>query len=278
MALLAVRDLLKAGVHYGHKTSRWNPRMQPYLFGKRNSIHIIDLAGTVKGLYTAYKYLAEISQDGAEIVFVGTKRPAQRLIWEESLRCGMHFVRTRWIGGTLTNFDVVRSRLERLDELESLEESGSVGSYSKKMMASLMREKRKIARNLEGIRFMEKMPGAMVVIDPVHEDIAVKEAKKRNIPVIALTDSNCDPDVADIVIPGNDDAMKSIGLILSKLADAVLEGRSGEPGPTALLMESGSAKQEEPEDSEPSADSADSADSAEESEDAEDKAEESEKD
>ena len=250
MALFAVRDLLKAGVHYGHRTSRWNPRMEPYLFGKRNSIHIIDLSGTVKGLYTAYKYLFQVSRDGGETVFVGTKRPAQRLIWEESLRCGMHFVRTRWIGVTLTNFDVVRSRLERLNELELLEESGTVGSYSKKMMATLMREKRKIARNLEGIRFMEKIPGAMVVIDPVHEDIAVKEAKKRGVAVIALTDTNCDPDVVDIVIPGNDDAMKSIRLILSKLADAVLEGRSGEPGPTALLMESGSAKVDEPGESE----------------------------
>ena len=272
MALLAVRDLLKAGVHYGHRTSRWNPKMQPYLFGKRNSIHIIDLAGTVKGLYTAYKYLAQVSRDGGETVFIGTKRPAQRLIREESLRCGMHFVRTRWIGGTLTNFDVVRSRLERLNELEALEESGATGNYSKKMFSTLMREKRKIARNLEGLRFMEKIPGAMVVIDPVHEDIAVREAKKKGIAVIALVDTNCDPGVADIVIPGNDDAMKSIRLILSTLADAVLEGRSDEPGPTAFLREPDPVKQEGDEESEPTDDS------AEESEDAEDKAEESEKD
>lgn len=234
MALLAVRDLLKAGVHYGHRTSRWNPRMEPYLFGKRNSIHIVDLSETVKGLYKAYKYLVQISRDGKETVFVGTKRPAQRPIREGASRCGMHFVRTRWIGGTLTNFDVVRSRLERLEELESLEESGAIGNYSKKMIASLMREKRKIARNLEGIKFMERMPGAMVVVDPAHEIIAIREARKREVPVIALTDTNCDPDVVDIVIPGNDDAIKSIALIVSKLTDAVLEGRDGEPGPTAL--------------------------------------------
>ncbi len=251
MALFAVKDLLKAGVHYGHRTSRWNPKMNPYLFGKRNSIHIIDLAGTVKGLYTAYKYLLQVSEDGGETVFVGTKRPAQRTIREQAVRCGMHFVKTRWIGGTLTNFDVVRSRLERLTELEALEDSGAAGGYSKKMISALMREKRKIARNLEGIRFMDKMPGAMVIVDPVHEDIAIREAKRKGIAVIALTDTNCDPDVVDIVIPGNDDAIKSISLIMSKLADAVLAGRGGDAGPTAVLGKLDSEcleQQAEPED------------------------------
>ncbi|MFC1671599.1 30S ribosomal protein S2 [Planctomycetota bacterium] len=236
MALIGVRDLLKAGVHYGHRTSRWNPKMEPFLFGKRNSVHIVDLAETVKGLYRAHKFLNQIAQDGEEVVFVGTKRPAQRLVYEESARCGMHFVRTRWIGGTFTNFSVVRSRLDRLIELEQMEESGSLGMYSKKMVSTLMRQKRKIARNLEGIRFMEKLPGAMVVIDPGHEEIAVREARKMGIPVIALTDTSCDPDPVDIVIPGNDDAMKAIRLILSMLADAILDGRGGDPGPTAALL------------------------------------------
>lgn len=237
MALFALKELLKAGVHYGHRTSKWNPKMDPYLFGKRNSIHIIDLAGTVKGLYTAYKYLLQVSQEGGETVFVGTKRPAQRAVRKEAVRCGMHFVKTRWIGGTLTNFDVVRSRLKRLDELEVIEQAGSESNYSKKMMSALMREKRKIARNLGGIRFMEKMPKAMVIVDPMHEEIALREAKRKGIAVIALTDTNCDPDVVDIVIPGNDDAMKSISLIVGKLADAVLEGRNGKVGPTAVLAE-----------------------------------------
>jgi small subunit ribosomal protein S2 len=237
MALVGVRELLKAGVHYGHRTSRWNPKMEPFLFGKRNAIHIVDLAETVKGLYRANKFLTQIAQDGEDVIFVGTKRPAQRLVFEEATRCGMHFVRTRWIGGTLTNFDVVRSRLDRLEELEQLEESGGLGVYSKKMVSTLMREKRKIARNLEGIRFMSKLPGAMVVVDPGHEEIAVREARRKGIPVVALTDTSCDPDPVDIVIPGNDDAMKSIRLVLGKLADAVLQGRSGDPGPTAVLRD-----------------------------------------
>lgn len=249
MALLTVRDLLKAGVHYGHRTSRWNPKMEPYLFGKRNSIHVIDLAETVKGLYKAYKFLVQISRDNEETIFVGTKRPAQRIVREEAVRCGMHFVKTRWIGGTLTNFDVIRSRLERLEELEELEDAGSSADYSKKMMATLMREKRKIARNLEGLRSMERMPGAMVVVDPSHETIAIREARKKGIPVIALTDTNCDPDTVNIVIPCNDDAIKSIKAVLSKLVDAVLEGRDGERGPTAILEDvSVSGKREEGQD------------------------------
>lgn len=252
MALVAVRDLLKAGVHYGHKTSRWNPRMQPYLYGKRNSIHIIDLAETVKGLYKAHKFILGISGDGMETVFVGTKRPAQRVVFEEAGRCGMHFVRTRWIGGTLTNFDVVRSRLDRLAELEGIEESGA--GYSKKMMARLMREKRKIMRNLEGIKHMKKMPGAMIVVDPGNEEIAIREARKKGIPVIALTDTNCDPDPVDIVIPGNDDAMKSIRLILSKLVDAVLGGR-GERGPVPESAEAPAKEAEEKEESDAPAES-----------------------
>ncbi len=239
MALVSVKELLKAGVQYGHRTSRWNPKMAPYIYGKRKGIHIIDLAETVKGLYRACRFLEHVCAEGEEVVFVGTKKPAQEVIFREATRCGMHFVRTRWVGGTLTNFDVIRSRVKVLDEIERIEQSDEINSYSKKAISIMRRRKRKLLRNLEGIRFMERMPGAMVVVDPSNEDIAVSEARKKGIPVIALVDTNGDPDPIDIVIPANDDSMRSISLLISRMADAVLAGRKGQPGPTAVLAAEG---------------------------------------
>lgn len=226
---LAVKDLIDAGVHYGHRASRWNPKMKPYIYSKRNLIHIIDLKETVRGLLRSIKYFNRIASGGGLILFVGTKRQAAEIIQEHATRCGMPYITERWLGGTLTNFQTIRSRLERLEELESILDGEQASTYSKKMLATLGRERRKIARNLEGIRHMTRRPEAMLVIDPHRERIAVKEARKLGVKIVALLDTDCDPDDVDLPIPGNDDSMRSIELVVSRLADAILQGKASAP-------------------------------------------------
>jgi len=222
-----VKSLVDAGVHFGHRVSRWNPKMQPYISGKRNMIHIIDVKETVKGLLRAKKLVQSVVSQGKDVLFVGTKRQARFAVEEESKRCGMHYVSERWLGGTLTNFKTIRDRLKRLDELEKLWETGQIETYSKKMKSTLNREMTKIKTNLEGIRRMDRMPGVMVIIDTRREHIAVKEAKKLGVPTIALIDTDSDPDPIDLPIPGNDDAMRAIELIMKELADSIIEGKTG---------------------------------------------------
>jgi small subunit ribosomal protein S2 len=205
--------------------------MAPYIFGKRNMIHIIDIRETVKGLLRAKKYLAQVVANGQDVLFVGTKRQAKQLVQDYASKCGMHSVSERWLGGTLTNFRTIRSRLNRLVELEDLESTGSIKDFSKKRVSSLMREKKKITRNLDGVRNMGRLPGVLFVIDPRKEHIAVKEARKLGIPTVCLLDTDADPDFADIPIPGNDDAIRSIEIILRELADAVEEGKRGRVAP-----------------------------------------------
>src|SRR2546423_4868848 len=222
-----VKALVDAGVHFGHRVSRWNPKMEPYIHGKRNMIHIIDVRETIKGLLRAKKLITSTVASGKDILFVGTKRQARHAIEEEARRCGMHYVSERWLGETLTNFRTIRARLNRLEELEKLWETGQIETYSKKMKATLGRERDKIKANLEGIRKMDRMPGVMFIIDTRREHIAVKEAKTLGVKTVALIDTDSDPDLIDLPIPGNDDAMKAIEIITRELADAVIEGKSG---------------------------------------------------
>jgi len=222
-----VQSLVDAGVHFGHRVSRWNPKMEPYIRGKRNMIHIIDVKETVKGLVRAKKLTQQIVGAGRDVLFVGTKRQAKHSIEEEAKRCGMHYVSERWLGGTLTNFRTIRARLNRLDELEKLWETGQIDSYSKKMKSTLSRERDRIKSNLQGIRKMERLPGLMVIIDTRREHIAVKEARKLGVTTVALIDTDSDPDLIDLPIPGNDDAMRAVEIIVKELADSVMDGKSG---------------------------------------------------
>ncbi len=222
---ISVEKLLASGVHFGHRVSRRNPKMEPHIFGKRNLINLIDLRQTVRGLVRACNFIQQLSSGGGQFLFVGTKRQAKSVIKSEAQRVEMHWVTERWLGGTLTNFDTVRSRLKRLEELEQLEEDGGMDVYSKKIISSLTRQKRKIKRNLEGVRKMPKLPDAVILVDPRREYIAVRECVKLKIPIISLLDTDCDPSLIDICIPGNDDAMRSIELVLSSLSDAIIEGR-----------------------------------------------------
>jgi len=224
LAKLQVQELIEAGIHFGHPASRWNPKMAPYIYGRRNFIHIIDLKETVKGMVRARKFLIRLVAEGKDAVFVGTKRQARATIEQEAQRCVMPYVSYRWLGGTLTNFRTIRSRLGRLEELDQLMESGGINRYSKKMIASLQREHRKMKRNLDGIRAMERLPGALIIVDPVREKNAVREAIKLDIPVVALADTEANPDDLAIVIPGNDDAMRAIEIVIKHLADACAEG------------------------------------------------------
>jgi len=220
-----VRDLIDSGVHFGHRTSRWNPKMKPFIFSKRNLIYIIDIRETVRGLLLAKKFVAGAVARGQDLLFVGTKRPARDAIHQHAVRCGMPYVNERWLGGILTNFRTIRSRLSRLEELEGLETTGKIHDYSKKMISTLQRERRRIHRNLEGIRTMTRLPGALFIVDVKHEHIAIKEARKLGIPTVCLIDTDGDPDMADVAIPGNDDAMRSINLIVQHIADSVEEGK-----------------------------------------------------
>jgi small subunit ribosomal protein S2 len=227
LATELVKELVDAGIHFGHRVSRWNPKMKPYIFGKRNLIHIIDVKETLRGILLARKFLAKAVSEGKDVVFVGTKRQARKAVEENAGRVGMHWVNDRWLGGTLTNFKEIRKRVGRLDTLEALEADGKLDQYSKKEGSSLRREMRKIQRNLGGIRRMTRLPGALVVVDQRREIIAVREARKMKIPIICLLDTDSDPDLVDIAIPGNDDAMRAIELVIRHLANAVAEGVSG---------------------------------------------------
>jgi small subunit ribosomal protein S2 len=221
-----VQDLIEAGIHFGHRASRWNPKMRPYIYGRRNLIHIIDVRETIRGLLRARKYLQQVAANGSLVLFVGTKRQASETVEQQSLRCGMPFVSDRWLGGTLTNFRTIRSRLARLEELESLRASDELATYSKKMQSALNREYRKMYRNLNGMRTMNRLPECLVVIDPRKEKNAIREARKLGITTVALIDTDCDPDEVDLPIPGNDDSIRSIELVIKLLADAVLAGKA----------------------------------------------------
>jgi small subunit ribosomal protein S2 len=222
-----VKGLVDAGIHFGNPASRWNPRMEPYISGKRGNVHIINIKETLKGLLLAKKLVQNTVASGRDILFVGTKRQARSAIEEEAARCGMHYVSERWLGGTLTNFRTIRDRLKRLEQLEKLWETGEIETYSKKMKATLKREMDKIKGNLEGIRKMDKLPGIIFLIDTKREHIAVNEAKKLGVKTIALIDTDGDPSQIDLPIPGNDDAMRAIALIVSQLAEAAIEGKQG---------------------------------------------------
>lgn len=226
MAQQLVKELVEAGVHFGHRASRWNPKMAPYIYARKNLIHIIDIRETVRGLLRAKKFLQQVASSGSLVLFVGTKRQASSVVEQEALRSGMPFVSERWLGGTLTNFRTIRSRLGRLEELEALRESDEFGAYSKKMQSSLNREYRKMYRNLNGLRTLNRVPECIVVFDPNKEKNAIREARTLGITSVALIDTDCDPDTVDLPIPGNDDGIRSIEIISRQLADAVLAGKS----------------------------------------------------
>ena len=225
MAAISMKDLLEAGVHFGHQTKRWNPKMKEYIFGERNGIYIIDLGKTVKLFRDAEEFVTTLAAEGRTILFVGTKRQAQDVIAEEAQRCGMYFVNERWLGGLLTNFATIQRSLGRLRDLEAMATDGRFDTLSKKEIARNEKERRKLQKNLEGIRGMSRLPDAVFVVDTKKEKIAVDEARKLKIPVIGIVDTNCDPDEVDFVIPGNDDALRSIRLFASRIADAVVAGR-----------------------------------------------------
>jgi small subunit ribosomal protein S2 len=222
---IAIKDLLEAGVHFGHQTKRWNPKMKEYIFGERNGIYIIDLNKTAKKFREAEEFLTNLAADGRTVLFVGTKRQAQDVIAEEAQRCSMYFVNQRWLGGLLTNFTTIQRSLGRLRDLEAMATDGRYDTLSKKEIARNEKEKRKLLKNLEGIRQMSRLPDAVFVVDTRKEKIAVDEARKLKIPVIGIVDTNCDPDEVDYVVPGNDDALRSIRLFASKIAEAVSAGR-----------------------------------------------------
>lgn len=230
MAVISMKQLLEAGVHFGHQTRRWNPKMAPYIFTERNGIYIIDLQKTVKKVDEAYDFLRSIAEEGKSILFVGTKKQAQEAVKEEALKSGMFYVNERWLGGMMTNFATIRKSINRLKELEAMEEDGTFEVLSKKEVLALKREQEKLEKSLGGIKDMEELPGALFIVDPRKERIAVAEAKKLNIPIVAIVDTNCDPDEIDYVIPGNDDAIRAVKLLTSRMADAVIEGRQGEAG------------------------------------------------
>ncbi len=225
MNAIAMKDLLEAGVHFGHQTKRWNPKMKPYIFGERNGIYILDLGRTAKLYREAADFVSNIAAQGGTVLFVGTKRQAQDAIAEEAQRCGMFFVNQRWLGGLLTNFSTIQRSLARLRELEAMATDGRQDMLSKKEIARLEKERRKLAKNLDGIRGMGRLPDVVFVVDTRNEQIAVDEARKLKIPVVGVVDTNCDPDEVDYVIPGNDDALRSIRLFAAGIADAVLGGR-----------------------------------------------------
>jgi ribosomal protein S2, bacterial type len=229
MSVISMKQLLEAGVHFGHQTRRWNPKMAPYIFTERNGIYIIDLQKTVKKVEDAYNFIRSVSEEGKDVLFVGTKKQAQEAIKEEAIRCGMHFVNNRWLGGMMTNFTTIKKRINKLEELEKMEEDGTFEVLPKKEVIKLKNEQEKLERNLGGIKEMNSgNVGALFVVDPRKEKNAISEAKILGIPVVAIVDTNCDPDEVDFVIPGNDDAIRAVKLITAKMADAIIEGRQGE--------------------------------------------------
>ncbi len=228
MGVVSMKQLLECGVHFGHQTRRWNPKMKPYIFTERNGIYIIDLQKTVKGLEKAYDFVREVSKSGGTLLFVGTKRQAQDPIREEALKAGQYYINQRWLGGLLTNFATIRRRVTRMAELQGMETDGSINKYPKKEIIQLRKEREKLEKYLSGIKDMKDIPDALFIIDPRRETIAVLEAHKLGIPVISIVDTNCDPDVIDYPIPGNDDAIRAIELVVGLMANAFIEGRQGQ--------------------------------------------------
>ncbi|HEU4965115.1 MAG TPA: 30S ribosomal protein S2 [Bacilli bacterium] len=228
MAIISMKQLLEAGVHFGHQTRRWNPKMSRYIFTERNGIYIIDLQKTVKKVEEAYNFVRELGAEGKSILFVGTKKQAQDSVKEEAERAGQFFVNQRWLGGTLTNYSTIQKRIDRLKLLEAMEEDGTFDVLPKKEVIVLRKEMERLVKFLGGIKGMKDLPGALFIIDPRKERIAVAEARKLGIPIVAIVDTNCDPDEIDYVIPGNDDAIRAVKLLTSKMADAILEGKQGE--------------------------------------------------
>src|SRR5690625_4137854 len=245
MSVISMKQLLEAGVHFGHQTRRWNPKMKRYIFTERNGIYIIDLQQTVKKVNEAYNYVRDLAAEGGKILFVGTKKQAQDTVYEEATRAGMFYVNERWLGGTLTNFKTIRSRMDRLNEIEKMEADGTFEVLPKREVVDLVREKNRLVKFLGGIREMDKLPDAVFIIDPRKERIAVAEARRLNIPIIGMVDTNCDPDEIDYVIPANDDAIRAVKLMTSKMADAILEVRQEEE-----IEEVPEASQEETEEAE----------------------------
>ena len=233
MGAVSMKQLLEAGVHFGHQTRRWNPKMKEYIFTERNGIYIIDLQKTVKKVDEAYNFIKEVAAEGKEILFVGTKKQAQDSIKEEAERVGMYYVNNRWLGGMLTNFKTIKKRIARMDQIEKMEEDGTFELLPKKEVSQLKLEKEKLDKFLGGIRNLKGTPGALFVVDPRKEKIAISEAHKLGIPVVAIVDTNCDPDDVDYVIPGNDDAIRAVKLIAGAMADAIIEGRQGQDAPVA---------------------------------------------
>ena len=228
MAVVSMKQLLEAGVHFGHQTRRWNPKMAKYIFTERNGIYIIDLQKTVKKLDEAYNFVRDVAAEGGDILFVGTKKQAQESIRDEATRCGMHYVNARWLGGLLTNFRTIRKRIDRLDQLKKMSEDGTFDLLPKKEVVKLQLEIEKLEKFLGGVKNMTSLPKAMFIVDPHKERIAVSEARKLHIPIVAIVDTNCNPDEIDYVIPGNDDAIRAVRLIAGAMADAALEGKQGE--------------------------------------------------
>ncbi len=228
MAVISMKQLLEAGVHFGHQTRRWNPKMARYIFTERNGIYIIDLQKTVKKVDEAYNFLRSVAEEGKSVLFVGTKKQAQEAVKEEALRAGQYFVNERWLGGMMTNFQTIQKRIARLKELETMEQDGTFDVLTKKEVLQLRHEMEKLEKYLGGIKEMHKLPGALFIVDPRKERIAVAEARKLHIPIVAIVDTNCDPDEIDYVIPGNDDAIRAVKLLTGRMADAVLEGHQGQ--------------------------------------------------
>ncbi|MBQ3118597.1 MAG: 30S ribosomal protein S2 [Clostridia bacterium] len=227
MSVISMKQLLEAGVHFGHQTRRWNPKMAEYIFTERNGIYIIDLQKTVKKIEEAYAFIKEVAESGKEVLFVGTKKQAQDSIKEEAERVGMYWVNARWLGGMMTNFKTIKKRIDRLEQLTKMEEDGTFDLLPKKEVINLKAEREKLEKYLGGIKDMKKLPGALFVVDPRKEKIAIEEAKKLGIPVVAIVDTNCDPEDVDYVIPGNDDAIRAVKLIASTIANAIIEGKQG---------------------------------------------------
>ena len=228
MSVISMKQLLEAGVHFGHQTRRWNPKMAPYIFTERNGIYIIDLQKTVKKLDEAYAFVRDVAANGGEVLFVGTKKQAADSIKEEAERCGMHYVNARWLGGMMTNFKTIQKRIDRLAQLRKMEEDGTFELLPKKEVVKLKLEIEKLEKFIGGIKHMKSLPAALFIVDPKKEKIAVSEARKLNIPIVAIVDTNCDPDEVDYVIPGNDDAIRAVKLIAGAMANAVMEGRQGQ--------------------------------------------------
>ncbi|MBQ2456125.1 MAG: 30S ribosomal protein S2 [Firmicutes bacterium] len=249
MSVISMKQLLEAGVHFGHQTRRWNPKMAPYIFTERNGIYIIDLQKTVYKIDEAYDFVKSVAAEGKPILFVGTKKQAQAAIKDEALRCDMYFVNERWLGGMLTNYKTISERIKRLAQIKTMETDGTFEALTKKEVLKLLQEKEKLEKYLGGMKDMKGMPGAMIIVDPKKEKIAVKEARILGIPLVGMCDTNCDPDDVDYVIPANDDAIRAVKLIMSKMADAVIEGRQGEsyaeaPAETEPAAEEAPAEEE----------------------------------